>query len=246
VRVPVKPEKVRSLGKDQRGGDAIERIPAVQQVDRFVHRRRFTDRILVSWPLYFFILSWVTLGIYSLLIAYRRWERADLFRQRRVHYYDAVIAATRQYAEESGQYGPAHDDLDDLQRFVTERFEDEHRPINAGASLALSIITLGVYGFYAVYRLMRFWWEVQLTEQDFDDRLSLLWTKLGMIKYPLTFEVDERLHRSFGLHFFLTIVTLGICGMVWDYRLHTDPEKIFPEFHSLEDGTLGVLRTASP
>jgi Domain of unknown function (DUF4234) len=224
----------------------MQRIPAVQQVDRFVHRRRFTDRILVSWPLYFFLLSWVTLGVYSVVVAYRRWERADLFRQRRVQYYGAVVAATRQYAEESGRYGPAHDELDDLQRLVTERFEDEHRPIRAGRSLVLSFLTLGVYGWYAIWRLMRFWWQVQLTEEVFDDRLSLLWTKLGIIRYPLTFEADERLNRSFPLHLFLTAVTFGIYGIVWDYRLHTDPEKIFPEFHALENAVLDALRTASP
>lgn len=224
----------------------MEQIQAVQQVDRYVHQRRFTDQKLVSWALYFFLLSWITLGIYSILIFYRRIDRADRFGDRRVHYYNAVISASRQYAELSEQYGAAHEDLDDLQRFVKARFADEHRPIKAGLSLILTFLTLGIYGFYTVYRRMRFWWEIQLTEQDFDEKISLIWTKLGLIRYPLTFEPDEELHRSFGLHLFLTIITLGIYGIFWDYRLHTDPEKIYPEFHSVEDGVLGALRTAPP
>ncbi|WP_274562025.1 DUF4234 domain-containing protein [Streptomyces spiramyceticus] len=224
----------------------MEQIQAVQQVDRYVHERRFTDQRLVSWALYFFLLSWVTLGIYSIIVFYRRLNRADLFRERRAHYYSAVINATRQYAELNEQYGAAHEDLDDLQRFVKERFTDEHKPIQAGLSLILSFITLGIYGCYATYRTMRFWWEIQPTEQDFDEKLSLIWTKLGIVKYPLTFEPDEELHRSFGLHFFLAIVTLGIYGIIWDYRLHTDPDRIYPEFHSAEDGVLNALRSAHP
>ncbi|HWM35822.1 MAG TPA: DUF4234 domain-containing protein [Streptomyces sp.] len=224
----------------------MEQIQAVQRVDRYVHQRRFTDQRLVSWVLYFFLLSWVTLGIYAIYLFYVRMQRADRFRDRRVHYYDAVVASTRQYAEVSGQYDAIHDDLDDLERFVKERFTDEHKPIEAGSSLILSIITLGIYGLYATYRMMRFWWEIQLTEQDFDEKLSLIWTSLGITRYPVTFEADEELHRSFGMYLLLTIVTLGIFGIVWDYRLHTDPDRVYPEFHSAEDLVLSALRGADP
>jgi hypothetical protein len=156
------------------------------------------------------------------------------------------MTATRQYADLDGQYGAIHDDLDDLERFVKERFAYEHKPIEAGPAVILSIITLGVYGLYATYRVMRFWWEIQLTEQDFDEKLSLIWTRLGITRYPVTYETDEELHRSFGLYLLLTVVTLGIFGIVWDYRLHTDPERIYPEFHSAEDSVLSALRSAGP
>ncbi|MEU3736626.1 MULTISPECIES: DUF4234 domain-containing protein [unclassified Streptomyces] len=224
----------------------MEQLQAVQQVDRYVHERRSTDQIFVGWGIYFFLLSWVTLGVYGVVLFYRRLNRADLFRGRRVHYYNAVIDASKQYAEEHGQYDASHDELDDLQRFVKGRFEDEHKPIKAGLSVFLSFITLGIYGCIAVYRLMRFWWQIQLTEQDFDDKLSVAWTKLGIVRYPLTFEPVQTLNRSFGMHFLLSFVTLGIYGIVWDYRLHTDPEKLYPEVHSTEDAVLNALRVADP
>jgi hypothetical protein len=224
----------------------MEQIQAVQRVDRYIHERRFTDQRLVSWPLYFFLLSWVTLGIYAIIVFYRRMERADRFRARREHYYDAVVQATRQFAEVHEQYGAAHDDIDDLQRFTKERFMDEHKPIDPGVSLLLSFLTLGIYGLYATYRTMRFWWEIQLTEQDFDEKLSMIWTKLGIVRYPITFETDQELHRSFGMHLFLSIVTVGIYGIVWDYRLHTDPDKVYPEFQSAENEVLGALRAINP
>ena len=234
------PPRARPLGAQ------MEQLQAVQQVDRYVHERRATDQTFVGWGIYFFLLSWVTLGIYVIVMFYRRLNRADLFRDRRMHYYNAVIDASKQYAEERGQYDACHDDLHDLQRFVKERFEDEHKPIKAGLSLFLSFITLGIYGCVATYRLMRFWWQIQLTEQDFYDRLSVTWTKLGVVRYPVTFEPITALNRSFGMHFLLSLVTLGIYGIVWDYQLHTDPEKLYPEVHSAEDTSLNALRNASP
>ena len=57
----------------------MEQLQAVQQVDRFVHERRTTDQRFVGWGIYFFLLSWVTLGIYVIVMFYRRLNRADLF-----------------------------------------------------------------------------------------------------------------------------------------------------------------------
>lgn len=219
-------------------------LPAVQRVDRYVHERRSTDQRLVDWVVYAFLLSWVTLGIYTVVVFYRRLNRTDLFRDRRFHYYGAVIEATRQYAEQSGRGGEDMEQLDDLRRYVKERFEDEHRPVNAGLSVFLAFITLGIYGLYADYRMMRFWWEIQLTEEDFNDNLSDIWLRLGIVQYRVTYEPVPDLRRGFGTHLLLTIVTLGIYGFVWDYQLHTDPEKMYPEVHSTEDTVLTSLRHA--
>ncbi|NVI86407.1 DUF4234 domain-containing protein [Actinomadura sp. BRA 177] len=219
-------------------------LPAVQRVDRYVHERRSTDQRLVDWAVYAFLLSWVTLGIYTVVVFYRRLNRTDLFRDRRLHYFGAVIEATRQYAEQSGRGGEDMEQLDDLRRYVKERFEDEHRPVNAGLSVFLAFITFGIYGLYAYYRMMRFWWEIQLTEEDFNDNLSDIWLRLGIVRYRVTYEPIPDLHRGFGTHLLLTIVTLGIYGFVWDYQLHTDPEKMYPEVHSTEDTVLTALRHA--
>ncbi|MGC4956246.1 DUF4234 domain-containing protein [Actinomadura citrea] len=222
----------------------MEPIPAVQRVDRYVHERRMTDQKLVSWAVYMFLLSWITLGIYVIVVFYRRLNRTDLFRERRRHYYEAVIEATRQYAEQVGHDAETMEQLSDLRRYVKDRFEDEHRLINPGLSVFLTFITLGVYWFIATYREMRFWWEIQLTEEDFNYKLSESWLRLGVVQYPVAFEPIPQLRRGFGLHFLLTVVTLGIYGFVWDYQLHTDPEKLYPEVHSTEDMVLFALRHA--
>jgi len=223
----------------------LTQIQAAQQVERYVRERRDTDQKLVGWGLYFFLLSWVTLGIYPIIIFYQRINRADLFRNRKENYYRAVLDFTRQHAEATGTYDALHDQIDDLDAHVKGRFTIEHKPINAGLSLVLSVVTLGIYGLFATYRLMRFWWEVQVTEQDFDEKLSQIWTKQGVVKYAITFQPVQELRRSFGLHLGLSVVTLGIYGIIWDYRLHTDPEKVYPEFHSIEDTVLNGARNAT-
>jgi len=175
----------------------------------------------------------------------RRVNRAELFRTRKQHYYESVIAFTRQYAEEKRQLDSVYSNIDDLDRFVKDRFAVEHKQFKGGLWLFLSFITLGVFFYIAIARLMRFWWEIQITEQDFDEKLTPIWTKLGVTKYPVTFQPMQELRRSFWPHFLLTIVTIGIYGIVWDYQIHNDPDKVYPEFHAVEDTVLNAVRTAA-
>lgn len=216
-------------------------LSATPQVERYVRARRDTNQKFVGWGLYFFLLSWVTFGIYSIIIFYRRLNRADLFRDRKLGYYTSLINLTRQYAQGHGDT-TALARMDDLDREVQARFVNNHKPIKAGLSVALTFLTLGIYGYIAVWRDMKFWWEIQLTEQDFYDRLGVTWTKLGILRHPVTFQPITALHRNFWLHFWLSIVTFGIYGLIWDYRLHTDPERLFPESDSAEDGILAAVR----
>lgn len=220
-------------------------IQAVSLVERYIRERRDTDRPLVSWGLYFFLLSWVTFGIYPIVIFYRRLNRVDLYRNRKSHLYQSILDFTRQRSQAAGAYDSVHHQIEDLDAYVKDRFMNMHKPINAGLSLVLSFFTLGIYGWIAIARTMRFWWEIQVTEQDFDERLSQIWMRIGVVRYPITFQPNQVLRRSFWMHFFLSIVTFGIYGIIWDHRLHTDPDKVYPEFHTTEDMMLNAVRGAT-
>jgi hypothetical protein len=89
----------------------------------------------------------------------------------------------------------------------------------------------------------RYWWDAQTVEQDLDDKLSQTWIKLGFTRYPITFQLDQSKRRSYGLFLVLSIVTLGIWGLVWDYKIHTDPDNLFREFHGVEDTVLQIVRS---
>lgn len=220
-------------------------LPALPKIERYIRERRKTDRPLIGWGVYYFLLTWLTLGIYVIAVFYQRLNRVDMFARRRLDYYRSVVEYTTEYAEQTARLDLVHSDADDLAAYVKERFATVNRPINASLSVVLSFLTLGIYGLVSYYRAMRFWWEIQVTEQDFCEQLSITWMKVGIIRYPITFEPMQQLRRSFWTNFLLSLVTLGIYGIFWDYQLHTDPDKVYPEFHSSEDAVLNAARTAN-
>jgi hypothetical protein len=217
-------------------------VPAVADIDRYSQGGREAERPLVSWGLYFFLLSWVTFGIYSLFMYHRRLARAEAFRVRKMNYYRSVTLFLRQQSDLAGQYQAAVGAIDDLDRFAADRFIRVHKQIRPGLALFLTFVTLGIYGAISIARLMRFWWEIQVTEQQFDQKLSPVLMNLRLCRYPVAFQPVEKVRRGFWVHILLSFVTLGIYGMVWDYQLHTDPDKVFPEFHAVEGTVLNIVR----
>jgi len=95
-----------------------------------------------------------------------------------------------------------------------------------------------------LYQLNRAWDDRQRFEAAQLDRLNKAWLKLGIVAYPVVFAPDPSKRRNFWLNVVLVIVTLGIWGLIWDYRIYTDPNALFPAFHSVEDTVLTVARAA--
>jgi hypothetical protein len=218
-------------------------VQSVTQIDRAIKLRRDNDVSLINWWLYVLLVSWVTFGIYAIVLFFKRIHRIDRFSQRKRAYYDGVLEWTERQAIQRGQGAVVHNDIADMRSEVDRAYQKDLRPINAGLSFLLSIITLGIYGFYVLYRMNRYWWDAQTVEQDLDDKLSQTWIKLGFTRYPITFQLDQSKRRSYGLYLVLSIVTLGIWGLVWDYKIHTDPDNLFKEFHGVEDTVLQIVRS---
>jgi hypothetical protein len=218
-------------------------VQSVTQIDRAIKLRRDNDVSLINWWLYVLLVSWITFGIYAIVLFFKRIHRIDRFSQRKRDYYDGVLEWTERQSIQRGQGAVVHNDIADLRSEVDRAYQKDLRPINAGLSFLLSIITLGIYGFYVLYRMNRYWWDAQTVEQDFDDKLSQTWIKLGFTRYPITFQLDQSKRRSYGLYLVLSIVTLGIWGLVWDYKIHTDPDNLFKEFHGVEDTVLQIVRS---
>jgi len=218
-------------------------IQSVTRIDRAIKQRRDSDIQLVNWWLYVLVLSWVTVGIYGLYLYFKRISRIDGFSNRKRAYYEALLEWTERQAKLKGNEDAVHHELLDLSGDVTRAYEHDLRPIKAGLSFVLTLVTIGIYGLYVLYRINRYWWDAQVVEQDFDDKLSQMWMKLGIVRYPITYEVDQSKRRSYALYLILSIVTFGIWGLVWDYRIHTDPDNLFHEYHSVEDSILQTVRS---
>jgi hypothetical protein len=222
------------------GGDMAQ---TVTQIDRSIKERRYSDTVLVNFWLYFFLLSWITFGIYGIVLFFQRINRIDRFSSRKQRYYEGLITWTERFAQQHKQENEVHDNLTDMRSDVVAAYRGDLRQMRAGLSFLLTIVTIGIYGFYVLYRLNRYWWDAQVVEQEFDDRLSLSWTKLGLMRYPIGFTLDQEKRRSYPLYLILSIITVGIWAIVWDYKLQTDPENLYGEFHTNEDTALQVVRS---
>ncbi|HJU36331.1 MAG TPA: DUF4234 domain-containing protein [Gaiellaceae bacterium] len=221
------------------GADMVQ---SVTVLDRAIKQRRDTDTILMNWWLYFFLVSWVTFGIYTLVLFFKRINRIDGFIARKHSYYTALLEWTERYAQQEGKEDSVHHDLADMRSEVDAAYAGDMRPIKAGLSFLLTLVTLGIYGLYVLYRLNRYWWDAQVLEQDFDDKLSQVWMRLDMMRYPISFTVDQSKRRGYVLYLILSIVTFGIWALVWDYKIQTDPENLYNSFHSVEDTVLQTVR----
>jgi hypothetical protein len=217
-------------------------MQSVTRIDRAVKERRDTDTTLMNYWLYFFLVSWVTLGIYSLVLFFKRINRIDGFSGRKQDYYEGLLDWTERYADQQGHRDEVESLLSDMRHDVKVAYSSDLRPIKAGISFLLTLVTIGIYGLYVLYRMNRYWWDAQVLEQSFDDSLSQAWTKLGLMRYPISFTLDQGKRRSYPLYLILSIVTFGIWAIVWDYKVHTDPENLYKEFHSVEDTALQTIR----
>jgi hypothetical protein len=218
-------------------------IDSVTRVDHAIKERRDTDETLINWWLYLLLVSWITFGFYGIYLFFKRINRIDGFSRRKHAYYDALLEWTRRQAAGHERGVELDAELEDLSVAVSYAYDHELRPIRAGRSFLLTLVTLGIYGFVVLYRENRYWWDAQVVEQDFDDRLSQLWTALGIIRYPITYVADQSKRRSFPLYLVLSFVTFGMWGYVWDYKIHTDPDRLFGELHAVEDSVLQTVRT---
>lgn len=225
--------------QDPTGADMMQPVTVI---DRAIKERRESDKILINYWLYFFVVSWVTLGIYGIVLFFQRIDRIDRFSARKRRYYEALITWTARYAQQNGNEDSIHGKLTDMRSDIRAAYDGEMREIKAGISFLLTLVTLGIYGFYVLYRMNRYWWDAQLVEQEFDDSLSQVWSTLGLMHYPVVFTLDQRKQRSYALYLILSIVTFGIWAIVWDYQLQTDPDNLYGEFHSNEDTVLQIVR----
>lgn len=224
------------------GPASADMVQLVTRLDRAIKERRDTDVQLVNWWLYVLLLSWVTFGIYGLYLYFKRITRIDRFSERKRAYYEAIIQWTERYAQQVGKEDQVHHQLADLRSQVDAAYKGNLRKINAGLSFVLTILTLGIYGFYVLYRMNKYWWDAQVLEQETDDALSQAWSKVDLMRYPISFTPDQGKRRSYALYLILSIVTFGIWALVWDYKIHTDPDNIYKEFHSVEDTVLQTVR----
>ncbi|MEO8463414.1 MAG: hypothetical protein ABI555_09385 [Chloroflexota bacterium] len=225
-------------------GYTVETVQSVARLEQSIQARASTDRTFINWWIYWLLLSWITLGIAQLVYFYRRMSRVDAFSRRKAAYYEELVEYTERRAESAGSAAFIRPITGQLRADLQAAGRSSLKPLNAGLQLLLSIITLGLWAIVAYYMVNRAWDDRQRFEAAFDDRLSQAWLQLGLLRHPITFRIDEGKHRNVALWFVVSILTFGIGFIVWDYRIHSDPDRLYPEFHRVEDSILAIVRTA--
>ena len=140
-------------------------------------------------------------------------------------------------ADFTERYAAASGGLDEASRSAL-------KPIGALLTFVLTVVTLGLWSIVLIYQLNRAWNDRQEFEAAQMGRLNKAWIKLGIVTYPVVFTPDPSKRRNFLLNVILVVITLGIWGIVWDYRVWTDPNSLYPAFHSVEDTVLTIARAA--
>lgn len=223
--------------------DRTATVQAVTALEASIRRRADTDTQFLNWWVYVLLVSWVTLGIASIYFFIKRMSRIDKYSIRKLEYYTALADFTDRYSQAAQQQAQADATLRDMRTLLERAKGYSLKPIGALKSFLLTIVTFGIWGVVAWYQINRAWADRQQTEAEFDQLLSSAWLQLGITRYPITFEPAPGKNRNFWLYFGLQIITLGIWGLVWDYKVHTDPDNIFPRIHQVEDTVLQLVRS---
>ena len=223
--------------------DQAATAQSVARLDQSIRARAGSDRTFLNWWVYFLLLSWITFGIAGAYYFYQRMSRIDGFSRRKLSYYDALIEFTERRADVAGN-ASVRPLTDRMRADLGTASQSSLKPIGAALNFVLTIVTFGIWGIVATYKVNRAWDDRQRFEAAFDDQLSQAWLQLGILTHPITFKIDQGKARNFWLWAGLSIITFGIWYIVWDYRLYTDPERLYPEFHSVEDAVLQIARTA--
>ena len=217
-------------------------IQEVQKIERSIRARSLVDSPLLNFWLNLFLINWITGGIMSLVLYFQRIGRVDKFIIRRRDFYSATIDYTEKYAKENNKYDEIKMGLTGLRNFYNDVFMIKAKEIKGGLSFFLTIVTLGIWAIIVQYKMNKAWDELQNYEQEFVDKLNVIWIKLELIKYPINFKTDPEKKRNFWIQILLAIVTLGIWGLVWAYKIHVDPDNLYKEFHSVEDTILQTIK----
>ena len=200
----------------------------------------FTDRRLINWWLFLF-LTIVTFGIFYFFELTIRMFRRDSHFDRMQILFETYVDTTKDVAAKSGI-----DVFDDIAQIEGRLKEAEYailRPKHSILWIILLLLTGGLANLYIYYFLLVDWYRIQTFEQAMIKDLNKVWSKLGIAKHPM--KVRRSLpERNYWLYLLLTIITLGIWALYWDYVIHTDPDKVFVENRIWESTAIENFREA--
>lgn len=219
---------------------ALETFPLL---DRESRRRIETDKEM-SFGLYI-VLTIITFGIYSIYAHYKLIQREQEHFDRMARFNDDLYKLAEEQAEDTGRAAEFSGALTEL-RGMNEDFQrlQTGKERNPALWTILSLFTLGIAWLFVYYFLHKDLVDHQRAEAEYIEKASGLLNKLGIGKHPITVEqvVGD---RSYALYLLISVLTLGLFGIYWNYTFFKDGNEHFLEHRRFEDQLMGVIRTAA-
>jgi len=218
-------------------------LEAFPLLDRESRRRIETDHEM-SFGLYL-VLSFITFGIYAIYAHYKLIQREQEHFDRMSRFNGDLYTLIDEQADESGKADEVSAELSEL-RSMNEDFQRIQSGKERSPALwtIVSLITLGLGYLYVYYFLHKDLVEHQGAEAEYIEKASMLLNRLGVGKHPILVEqiVPD---RSYALYLLLSIVTLGLFGIYWNYTFFKDGNAHFLEHRRFEDQLMSVVRTTA-
>lgn len=105
-----------------------------------------------------------------------------------------------------------------------------------------AVFAFGVIIIY-IYKMNKVWDDIQRFEYDMYEYISKAFISLKLIDDPIIYYMDLTIKKDFIKYTIFGFITLGIWFLVWDYYVHTAPERLYKTFHSAEDRVSSIIKS---
>lgn len=209
---------------------------AISMVSGNLNSRSISDR-----RMYFLtdgiLLPIITLGIWGLVVLYRQISRRDQHFRRENALNNDLLTAVKERIRSTGLDPHSLPEVAALESAIRQKAEVEQSK-GPALWLILSLIT-GLAAIYVTYFLTVDYFHHEQTELDIVNKANAALRSAGL---PISVQFNQVLpERHFWLNLLVVIVTLGIWGIIWQYRLLSDPNRHFENQWVWEDSLASSL-----
>ena len=222
---------------------------SLPQVESDIRRRVDTDKQMSfgAYILWILALSVFTLGIgtvvYVFIIEYQLVDRRNLHFARQHSFLRNVLRVLRERADASND-AKVLADVDRAEAMLNDAAVREGERNAWLWGVILPILTLGIASFYTRWFLTVDYRRHSVRQREIWDTISECLRESTDKSISI---VDESVlpERNFWIYLLLTILTLGLFGIYWQYVLFDDPNKHFARQAFAEDQTVSYLRAVA-
>jgi hypothetical protein len=217
-------------------------MAAADQLRRDLARRQDTD-YQIDFALNL-LLTIVTCLLWGFVSWYRILHRRDLHFARSADFADDSIRALRERAEALGRQDRIAPHLGTLE-VIARDLRMQARERNAILWVILGIFTLKVVFLVMFYFLEEDYRRHELMEVEFARHLDEAMQALGVPCTRSSF-VPVTKERSYPLYLVVTLLTCGLFGFYWFYRMNEDQNRHMDAHAAWEPEVLGCLAGPMP